>query len=318
MRRRGFTLIELLVVIAIIAILIALLVPAVQKVRDAAARTQCQNNLKQIGLAAHGFHDAYKKFPAGTYLPYSYTGSGPPPFSTPGPVYPNMYSNVMIALLPFVEQTSIYQQMNLAVSQYGNCGSPTAPGAQVVQTYICPADTLPPNNQSTYTSGGKTYYFGANSYGACAGIRSFYGMTQDGIFYINSSVRIADVTDGTSSTILFGERSHYDPVYDVVYASAPLYTRTGWAWTNTLGGYDYLFGAVRPINWVFPPGTTSDPGYVLQDDRMSTFGSRHTGGANIGFADGSVRFLSSATDLATVLQPMCTRNRGEVIANYDQ
>jgi prepilin-type N-terminal cleavage/methylation domain-containing protein/prepilin-type processing-associated H-X9-DG protein len=317
MRRRGFTLIELLVVIAIIAILIALLVPAVQKVRDAASRASCQNNLKQIGLAAHNFHDAKKKFPAGTYLPYSFNGGGPPAFTSPGPVYPNTYSNVMIALLPYVEQSALYNQMNLATTQYGNCASQTAPGAQVVPTYICPADILPPNNQTTYVTGGRTYYFGANSYGACAGIRSFYGMTQDGIFYINSSVRIADITDGTSSTILFGERSHYDPVYDQVYPSAPIQTRTGWAWTNGFGGYDYLFGAVRNINWVFPPGTKSDPGFVLQDDRMSTFGSQHTGGANFCFADGSVHFLSNGTDLVTVLQPMCTRAGTEVIANYE-
>ncbi len=317
MRRRGFTLIELLVVIAIIAILIALLVPAVQKVRDAAARAQCQNNLKQMGLAAHNFHDTNKKFPAGTYLPYSFSGSGPPAYTTAGPVYPNFYSNVMIAILPFVEQNNIYRQMNLAVNQYGNCGSPTAPGAQVVPIYICPADILPAGNQTTYTTGGKTYTFGANSYGANAGIRSFYGMTQDGVFYINSTIRIADIMDGTSNTILFGERSHFDPVYDAVYPSSPLPTRSGWAWTNTLGGYDYLFGASRNINWVFPPGTTSDPGYVLQDDRMSCFGSRHTGGANFCFGDGSVRFLTEATDLATVLQPMCTRSGGEVLANGD-
>jgi prepilin-type N-terminal cleavage/methylation domain-containing protein/prepilin-type processing-associated H-X9-DG protein len=318
MRRRGFTLIELLVVIAIIAILIGLLVPAVQKVRDAAARAQCQNNLKQLGLAAHNFHDVNKKFPAGTYLPFKYSSSGPPAFVSPGPVYPNFYSNVLIALLPFVEQNTIYHQFNFAVNQYGNTNSPSAPGAQVVSTYICPADVMPGNNQSTYTTGGKTYYFGANSYAGNAGTRSFYGMTQDGIFYINSQVRIADVTDGTSSTVLFGERSHFDPVYDQVYPSAPILSRTGWAWTNGLGGFDYLSGAARPINWVFPPGTTSDPGFVLEDDRMSSFGSRHTGGANFCFTDGSVRFMTESTDVATVLQPMCTRAGGEVVSgnNY--
>src|SRR5260370_15894681 len=119
---------------------------------------------------ANSYHDPNKNFPAGTYLPYSFSGSGPPAYTTAGPVYPNFYSNVMIAILPFVEQNNIYRQMNLAVNQYGNCGSPTAPGAQVVPIYICPAAILPAGNQTTSTTGGKTHTFGANNSGANAGI----------------------------------------------------------------------------------------------------------------------------------------------------
>jgi prepilin-type N-terminal cleavage/methylation domain-containing protein/prepilin-type processing-associated H-X9-DG protein len=321
--RNGFTLIELLVVIAIIAILIGLLVPAVQKVREAASRAQCENNLKQIGLAAHNYHDQHKRFPPGTNLPVVYVGFGPPAFTSPAAVRPGQSFSVLEAILPFIEQGPVYNKLNFnstnaSGSQYtaGNCDSPTAPGATVISVYICPSeDNVPSGSQTTYVTGGKTYYFGFNSYGGCAGIRSFYGMTQDGIFYINSQVRVTDIKDGTSNTFLFGERYHKDPTYDTLVS--PINQRAGWAWANGLGGYDYLFGAVRPINWVIPPSVTTDPGYLYQDDRMSVFGSGHTGGANFCFADGSVRFLSDSTDVATVLQPMCTRAGGEVIAPYE-
>jgi prepilin-type N-terminal cleavage/methylation domain-containing protein/prepilin-type processing-associated H-X9-DG protein len=313
MRRRGFTLIELLVVIAIIAILIALLVPAVQKVRAAAARAQCLNNLKQIGLAGHNYHDTFKRFPPGVNQPFIYNGKG---WSSGPPVIPGQYMSLFEALLPFVEQDPVYKALDFTKNQYANCGSQTAPGAAVIQTFICPSDLLSQDFQSTYTTGGKTYYFGANSYGGNAGVRSFYSdsMTRDGIFYINSKVRFADITDGSSNTFLFGERFHYDPTFDKLYPNGPIQQKTGWAWSNTLPGFDYLFGAAQPINWLIPPTVTSDPGFVYEDDRMSTFGSGHTGGANFCFADGSVRFLSETANLATVVQPMCTRQGNEVIA----
>ncbi len=113
MRRRGFTLIELLVVIAIIAILIALLVPAVQKVRAAAASTQCSNNLKQLGVAAHAYHDQFMKFPPGTSLPVTFNGSGPPKWVSNPPFDTNRSYNVFICLLPFLEQAAIYNRLNM-------------------------------------------------------------------------------------------------------------------------------------------------------------------------------------------------------------
>jgi prepilin-type N-terminal cleavage/methylation domain-containing protein/prepilin-type processing-associated H-X9-DG protein len=322
MRRRGFTLIELLVVIAIIAILIGLLLPAVQKVRAAAARAQCANNLKQLGIAAHNYHNVYRRFPPGTNLPGDPTNAiGPPPFTPPPPILQDQSFSLLEALLPYVEQDNVYKKMKfnaLKDSQYlpGNCDSPGAPGATVIMTYICPADdNLPPTFITTYQRGGQTYYFGANSYGGCAGITSFYGMSQDGIFFINSRIRTTDIIDGTSNTLLFGERYHKDAVYDFLEqpSSPSIQNRAGWAWANEYGGFDYLFGASKPINWIITPGLSSDPGFVLRDARMSCFGSGHSGGANFCFADGTVRFLSETTDLTTVLQPLCTRASSEVI-----
>ncbi len=314
MRRKGFTLIELLVVIAIIAILIGLLLPAVQKVRDAAARMSCQNNLKQIGLAAQNYHGTYDHFPPGVNLPsgQKYKDGNTAP---PAPL-PNLAFSLFEALLPFVEQDNIYKSMNFAGksnSQYnaGNCDSQSAPGSTAVKTYLCPADVGPA--QTTWTTGGKTFYFGANSYGGNAGIVAFFSdsMTRDGIFFINSSIRFADIRDGTSNTLMFGERFRKDLTYDRIYGSS-FGERSGWAWANNLPGFDYLFGAVVPINWLMPASLQSDPGFVYEDLRFNAYGSNHTGGANFAFCDGSVRFMADATPLL-VLQYLSTRSGGEVI-----
>ncbi len=312
MKRKGFTLIELLVVIAIIAILIGLLLPAVQKVRSAAARIQCANNLKQLGLAAFNYEGTYQRFPSGVNLPFTAAVAGG---QSAGPVIPGTYLPLFGALLPYVEQDNLYKQMNFTTSQYGNTLGAGSPGATVVKTYFCPADVAP--NQTTYTTGGKTYYFGANSYGGNPGVYGFYtsSMDQTGIFYINSSVTIAGITDGTSNTLMFGERNRLDPTYDRIYGggvAGAFGQRSGWAWANTLPGFDYLFGAVQPINWVMPVGLTSDPGFVYEDLRFSVYGSGHTSGANFCFADGSVKFLTNSVPVV-VLQQLSTRAGGETV-----
>jgi prepilin-type N-terminal cleavage/methylation domain-containing protein len=311
--RHGFTLIELLVVIAIIAVLIALLVPAVQKVRDAAARTQCANNLKQVALATHAFHDAKKRFPSGVNVPVG---------TTTGMVFPTnkLYKNGTIAdppepgmwiswgeaILPYIEQTNLQTTLNLTKNQYANCKGPNSVGAQIIPIFLCPADPLP-FKVSTHVSGGVTYYFGMNSYGSNGGTRSWYSSAyaNNGVMWINSSVRLTGITDGTSNTFLYGERWHFDPNY------ADIATLGGWAWANFSAQEDYVLSTPVPINYLVPPNPTTQNQY----DRICAYGSGHPSGAHFAMADGTVRFLTLTRtgDLPT-LQALSTRSAREPLS----
>ena len=216
-RRRGFTLIELLVVISIIAVLIGLLMPAVQKVRAAAARAKCQNNLKQLGLAALNYESAKQKLPPGVNLNVPagkyIVNNGTTP--TNAPVMPGTWASLFELLLPYIEQDNLYKQIDFTVNQYPNTqiAPPTtnalgfaAPGQTIIRTLLCPADNAV--EQVTNTGAGKTNLFGANTYGGVEGPDSHYldVMDQKGIFFINSKTRITDIMDGTSNTLMFGER----------------------------------------------------------------------------------------------------------------
>jgi prepilin-type N-terminal cleavage/methylation domain-containing protein/prepilin-type processing-associated H-X9-DG protein len=320
-KRHAFTLIELLVVLAIIAVLISLLVPAVQKVRATALRLQCSHNLRQIALAAHDYHDTNQCFPPGINVqidPYygqaMITKFGPP--LDAGESY-----SWKEAIFPFLEQTALLGSLVLnqtnqygiySDSQYYNCAGPTSLGALTIKLYVCPADYLPYPPVTTYTSdNGTTYYFGMSSYGGNAGTVSVYwpNASRDGIFYINSRVGFNDVTDGTSGTLFFGERYHRDPTFDMLSGS-PLNTYGGWAWANVYAMEDQTLSSQAPINYMIPPSITSDPTYFFQNTRLGAFGSGHQGGANFAFADGSVRFLADSTP-QQLLQWLSTRAGGE-------
>ena len=297
-QRRGFTLIELLVVIAIIAILIGLLVPAVQKVRDAAARAQCQNNLKQIALACHGFHDTYKTLPQGVQYNYPY-----------------YYWSWLAQILPFVEQKNLYTVAdNWARSgpggyswwPWGAGSSPPNPALKTaVPIYFCPADW---RSQIVVTPDPLTIAF--TSYLGNAG--SGNG-ANNGVLYWQSQIKLIVITDGTSNTILAGERP---PSKDYEYGW--WFAGAGYA-PDYHGIGDVLMGA-RETNYAASIGCSSS--YVgFQDGNQNNscdqahYWSPHTGGANFAMGDGSVHFMTFTENI--ILPQLSTRNGGEAVTPTD-
>ncbi len=320
-RRRGFTLIELLVVIAIISVLIGLLLPAVQKVREAAARMRCQNNLKQFGLALHGFHDLNNRFPAahniGTNWYSSYLRNPPPAGINPATGYPveGPFFSWTYHTAPLIEQVNAYRAFNVNAWPWWQfipglpaTGSNTANGIQV-NILQCPSDTRAGLvcNYGGYLAA-LTSYLGVNGRNQ---FREAGG--QDGILFVNAGVKMPSISDGTSNTLLVGERP---PSNDLYY---------GWVWAGA-GDFPY-FGTtdvVLGVREITAPRATPDfyrPGQLNDPNNLHRyhFWSLHPNGANWLFADGGVRFISysagtsNAGNGLTIMECLASRAGGEVV-----
>jgi len=298
-RRLGFTLIELLVVIAIIAILIGLLVPAVQKVRSAASRSQCQNNIKQIALAAHAYHDAYKRLPPG-YL------NGPAGAIPTASGLNGQMVGLLAFLLPYVEQAPLDNVMrNGAPAGYFNpntvvatvwwgVSSTWSAANNTVPVFLCPDDTAatsspsqfayfymwqPAANSGTVSGGvfsgqqalGRTNYLGVAGWMGSAQ-PTYY----QGVFYNRSQTRLVAIADGTSNTLMFGET-----VGD---------TTTG---TRNYA-HTWMGSGAMPTAWGIDGSQTSNV------STWYTFSSQHTGIINFAMCDGSVRSLATSTNVSTL------------------
>jgi prepilin-type N-terminal cleavage/methylation domain-containing protein/prepilin-type processing-associated H-X9-DG protein len=285
---RGFTLIELLVVIAIIAVLLGLLVPAVQKVRASAAWLTCQNNLKQIGLALHHYHDAKYRFP-----PPRGENSAKKKYSTQYAI-----RGWMVDILPYAEQSSLSQKITAPPGTWLNSNRRTV----IVKLFLCPADardlTDIPSGRAALTS-----YLGVT--GQNASVTNQNSGPTDGIFDLNSpGIPLTDITDGSSCTLMVGERP---PSGDLM---------AGW-WM--FSDYDCLLSVYQLYSLYsssVSPGIFADPSSartINYDKESNHFWSLHTGGANWLLGDGSVHFLNySANGIARLI---ATRAGGEAFDN---
>lgn len=296
--RRAFTLIELLVVIAILAILIGLLLPAVQRVRESAGRARCLNNLKQMGLALHNYHDTHRALPPG------YLACGP---------YVNGATDTSPGwawgahLLPFLEQQNLYKQYSLSLPVSNSLAAAT-----VVNTFLCPSDITPSTAFAvTDNSWGTVCMAPPSSYAACCGSGRTTAATGNGVFYRNSQTRLSDITDGTSNTLFIEERAFAKVQGTWVGAISGGYCNEGPYNPDPAPG---RLGQGAAALVLVHAGTNNNPTERNLDDAASM----HTGGSNFLFADGSVHFIRSVISHSAdslTHQAMGTRAGGEVLTS---
>jgi prepilin-type N-terminal cleavage/methylation domain-containing protein len=291
-QNRGFTLIELLVVIAIIAILIALLLPAVQQAREAARRSSCKNNLKQLGLALHNYHDTHGKFP-------------------PGGMSAGNQLSWCAMILPNIDQAPLYQQFNFSTPTYTSFN---ALGLPRIPVFLCPSS----GNERTTNSGEysnniqtySTHYYGVmgptgpkpNSnpvvnYGEYTGQPGHGDYGTEGMLFRNSSTQMRDFMDGSSNTFLVGEMSFARDASGTANTSFRIWTR---------GASGSAMGSCKNVQFHINQQT-----YTTANFNDVSFGSTHTGGCHFLIGDGSVRFISENVSF-DAYKATASRNGGEV------
>ena len=331
--RKGFTLIELLVVIAIIAILIALLLPAVQQAREAARRTQCKNNVKQLGLALHNYHDNFLVFPPGVVSSL-----------TAGATYQGWGWNCLI--LPYMDQAPLYNTINFSGSLQATAVA-NGPATQVIGALRCPSDVG--SNVLAYfdivpTVGGtaavsqnlvaRSNYPGVVGYsGTQAAPVGLNGTTLPtaqayrGIFGLNSRIGIRDMTDGTSNAIVVGERytpnaggqaTALQPVGHVAWIGAGGALSDNAAAAHVLGDTAVAVTVQNNATAPFTPAgyrINGNNGSVAPRGQTSGFGSMHTGGCHFLMGDGTVRFLSENLD-SGLYRNLGTINDGTPLGDF--
>jgi prepilin-type N-terminal cleavage/methylation domain-containing protein/prepilin-type processing-associated H-X9-DG protein len=336
-QHRGFTLIELLVVIAVIGVLIALLLPAVQAAREAARRTQCVNNLKQLGLAIQGYVDTHGVMPLGSF-------KMPPPAGG-DPCNGGHEAGVFIAILSFLEQGPLFNAFNSGVHYE------TAPNSTVNGTGLsvlwCPSDGMVSQADSkhfgwpvrfcSYMGNAGTWNSPPENRGPTCTVQSFQALLgqANGVIFYYSSVRIAGVTDGTSNTFLLGEHA---------YGKNPAIELPDWNWWFSGNYGDTMFTTLFPMNPLGKiPDVSNQTLYGIDiNPSIQAASSYHPGGAHFALCDGSVRFVKETIDCAPfdastglprgwslganglysvnppgrmgVYQALSTRNGGEVVS----
>lgn len=290
-KRLGFTVVELLIVVGVMGVLMALLLPAVQKARASARRTACQNKLRQISLAIHAFEASHGAFPAGK--------------SRRSNVETYDELSWLRQILPYTEQATVWtlSERALKVVPFPYFNPPHEPLGMAIPLYACPEDSRVSVPQSA-----------SQLNGAFAGLTSYLGVmgtdykSQDGSFVLGKRIRFADITDGTSNTVMIGERP---PTPDFNY---------GWWYTGMgqdgsgsidmlLGMREVLYPAGRLAKWNCPPTNHFERGTRDSMCDGLHFWSLHDGGAHFALCDGSVRFM--AYESASVLEQMATRSAGE-------